>query len=109
MLVYLVGHLFFHVMGSVRRKKIGPRIFGPGDVRLGIFVGLIADYPQVLLAILHAILLGELTACIHLYIQLAVRHRHTPFTAIPYGPFLASSALLFMLLQHQVAQVLPTG
>jgi leader peptidase (prepilin peptidase)/N-methyltransferase len=105
-LSYLAGRLFVDVMGRVRGRRMGTRAFGLGDVRLGVFVGLIVGYPQVLLALLFAILPGGLTACIYLLVQHVVHHRHTPYTVIPYGPFLATAGLLVMLLQRQVAQVL---
>lgn len=108
-LIYLAGHLFVHVAGRVRGQKIDAKAFGLGDVRLGVFIGLIVGFPQVLTAILLAILLGGLTASVYWVVQRVLRRRYRPYTAIPYGPFFATAALVVMLLQPQVVQALPVG
>jgi leader peptidase (prepilin peptidase)/N-methyltransferase len=102
-LIYWGGRLFVRLAGRLRSQSIGSSAFGLGDVRLGVFVGLVVGYPGIYLAIFLAILLGGLTAFFSIVVRYVVHRRYTPYAAIPYGPFLATSALLIMMLQPQIA------
>lgn len=95
-LIYLIGKLFVKVMSKLQGKPIAETAFGLGDVRLGGFACLIVGVPQVFLAILLAVLLGGLAALLYWFVQAIVHRRYSPFTAIPYSPFLATGALITM-------------
>lgn len=95
-LVYLLGELFVKVMSKVRGKDINAVAFGFGDVRLGGFLGLVLGFPDVLTAILIAILLGGLFGLLYWFVQAVIMRRYSLFTAIPYGPFLVIGGMVLM-------------
>jgi leader peptidase (prepilin peptidase)/N-methyltransferase len=95
-LVYLLGALFVRVMSKIRGKQIHAVAFGFGDVRLGGFIGLVLGFPDVLRAILYAILLGGLGGILYWFVSAVILRRYSLFTAIPYGPFLILGAMFVL-------------
>jgi leader peptidase (prepilin peptidase)/N-methyltransferase len=95
-LVYLLGILFVKGMSRARGKEINAVAFGFGDVRLGGFMGLVLGFPQVLNALLIAILLGGVAGLLYWSVCALVLRRYHLFTAIPYGPFLVAGTFLVM-------------
>jgi leader peptidase (prepilin peptidase)/N-methyltransferase len=92
-LVYYLGELFVRVVSKARGKDINTPAFGFGDVRLGGFIGLVLGFPYVLHALFYAILLGGLVGMIYWLIRAVILRDYSPFTAIPYGPFLVAGAM----------------
>ncbi len=97
LLIYWGGELFVRVLSKARGKPVNAVAFGFGDVRLGGFIGLVLGFPDVLTALLVAILLGGLGGLLYWFVQAVIRRRYSLFTAIPYGPFLIIGAMLVML------------
>jgi prepilin signal peptidase PulO-like enzyme (type II secretory pathway) len=97
-LIFLLGELFVKVMSKVRGRPLHAVAFGFGDVRLGLFIGLILGFPQVLTALFFAILLGGLAGLVYWFVQAVIRRRYSLFTPIPYGPFLVIGAMLVMFI-----------
>ena len=101
-LVYLGGRLFARLAS---RKWNMPRCvtaFGKGDVYLMTVGGLIAGYPDVLIAMSLAILLGGIGALFYI----AAKHAqggYQPFSALPYGPYILISIYVVMLLPGEVS------
>ncbi|MGD9046719.1 MAG: prepilin peptidase [Anaerolineae bacterium] len=95
-LIYLLGELFVKVMSRIRGKQIHAVAFGFGDVRLGGFIGLVLGFPDVLAALLVAILLGGLGGILYWFVSAVLLRRYSLFTAIPYGPFLVLGAMYIM-------------
>ncbi len=95
-LVYLLGELFVKALSKIRGKPIHAVAFGFGDVRLGCFIGLVLGFPDVLNAILIAILLGGVTGLVYWFVRAIILRRYSLFTAIPYGPFLVIGAMVVM-------------
>jgi len=96
-LIYWGGELFVRVLSKIRGKPINAVAFGFGDVRLGGFIGLVLGFPDVLTALLLAILLGGLGGLLFWFVRAVILRRYSLFTAIPYGPFLVLGAMLVML------------
>jgi len=97
LLIYWGGELFVRVLSKIRGKPINAVAFGFGDVRLGGFIGLVLGFPDVLTALLVAILLGGLGGLLFWFVRAVILRRYSLFTAIPYGPFLVLGAMLVML------------
>jgi leader peptidase (prepilin peptidase)/N-methyltransferase len=95
-LIYLAGELFVKVVSRMRGKPIHAVAFGFGDVRLGVFMGLILGFPEVLTAIFAAVLLGGLAGVLYWFVRALILRRYSLFTAIPYGPFLVIGAMVVM-------------
>ncbi|MGI8551742.1 MAG: prepilin peptidase, partial [Dehalococcoidia bacterium] len=66
--------------------------FGLGDVKLAALIGLILGLPGVGTGLLLGVLLGGVGAAF-----LLLTHRAGLRTAIAYGPYLASGAIIEML------------
>lgn len=95
-LIYLAGEVFVKVVSRMRGKPIHAVAFGFGDVRLGLFIGLILGFPEVLTAIFVAVLLGGLAGVLYWFVRALILRRYSLFTAIPYGPFLIIGAMVMM-------------
>jgi leader peptidase (prepilin peptidase)/N-methyltransferase len=95
-LIYLAGKLFVRILSSRRGKPINAVAFGYGDVRLGLFIGLVVGFPDVLPAIFLALLLGGLAGILYWFVRAVILRDYSAFTAIPYGPYLATGAMLVM-------------
>jgi leader peptidase (prepilin peptidase)/N-methyltransferase len=95
-LVYLAGVLFVRIVSKARGRDLNTVAFGFGDVRLGLFIGLILGFPGVLHAIFLAVLLGGIAGLVYWFVNAVILRRYSLFTAIPYGPFLVIGALVMM-------------
>ncbi len=95
-LIYLAGELFIKVLSRMRGKPINAVAFGFGDVRLGGFIGLVLGFPDVFTAILLAILLGGVAGLLYWFVRAVILRNYSPFSAIPYGPFLVLGAVAIM-------------
>ncbi|MDD5037730.1 MAG: prepilin peptidase [Dehalococcoidales bacterium] len=71
---------------------IYPTGMGMGDIKLGAMVGLMTGYPLVILALLLSVISGGLIASILLIFKIKKRS-----DAIPFGPFLATAAMVTAL------------
>ena len=76
-----------------------PKGMGEGDVKLAIMVGLMTGFPKVFVALLLSILIGGLVAALLLILRL--RKRTEP---IPFGPFLATTAMVTLLWGERIYQ-----
>lgn len=94
--VYWAGQLFVKIVSKSRGKPIHAEAFGYGDVRLGLFIGLILGFPRVFTAIFFAVLLGGLTGILYWFVEAIIFRRYSLFTPIPYGPFLIIGAMAVM-------------
>ncbi len=74
-----------------------PSGMGAGDVKLALMIGLMTGVPQVFVAIILAILAGGLISI--LLLTLRVRKRRE---AIPFGPFLATGAMVGLLWGQEI-------
>jgi leader peptidase (prepilin peptidase)/N-methyltransferase len=95
-MIYLFGKLFVKVLSKRRGRDINAIAFGYGDVKLGVFIGLVLGFPDVFPALILAILLGGLAGLLYLFVKAVILRRYSLFTPIPYGPYLAVGAMLVM-------------
>jgi leader peptidase (prepilin peptidase)/N-methyltransferase len=96
LLMYWLGLLFVKVLSKMRGRPINAVAFGQGDVKLGVFIGLVLGFPDVLPAIFVAVLLGGIAGLLYWFVRAVVLRRYSLFTPIPYGPFLALGAMYVM-------------
>ncbi len=96
--VAVLGIYFFGVIFSrVRHINIPGGVFGQGDVKLATFMGIVTAFPNVINAILYAILLGGVGAILFIAYQLIVHRRLGLTAAIPYGPFFCIAGWVMMI------------
>jgi leader peptidase (prepilin peptidase)/N-methyltransferase len=82
LLLYGLGYLLYHT-----------EALGLGDVKLAMFIGLLVGYPSVIQALVLGGLIGAAVSLLLLGVGVASRR-----TFIPYGIFMASGAMLALLL-----------
>lgn len=95
-LVYWLGWAFGAAVTRLRGRPLAEVPFGGGDVNLAGFVGLAVGWPGVALALLIAVLSAGVGGLAYLMVML-IRRRYSPFSAIPYGPFLALGGLVILI------------
>ena len=65
------------------------RWLGSGDIRIGVFMGLLLGWPKMLLALVLSYIIGSIIS-----IFLLATKRATPKSAIPLGPFLVLGTVI---------------
>lgn len=108
-LVHLLGKLFVRIATRAEAKPTRPVAFGLGDVRLGGLAGLILGFPQVLLALLLAVLLGGVAALVCLLVQAIHLRRSARFAPMPYAPYLVAGTMVTMFFGSEIGRWLPKG
>jgi prepilin signal peptidase PulO-like enzyme (type II secretory pathway) len=94
--IFLLAELFTRLLQRWRGQALEEVAFGGGDVNLAALVGLAVGWPGVLLALVIAIFAGGIFSFVFIVFQL-VRRRYSPYSAVPYGPFLVIGALAIYL------------
>jgi len=89
----ILGWAFFRLAGWAfgRVMKNQPEGLGRGDAKLAAFIGAVLGLETLPRVLLTAAVLGSLAGLLAVWQRDGDR-----FTAIPYGPFLAGGALLFL-------------
>lgn len=87
-----IGGFFWGLIIITKGKGMGG-----GDVKLGAFIGLILGFPQSLLAIMSAFLLGAVFS-----IGLIILGKKHFGQSIPFGPFLVLGSLISLFWGNQI-------
>lgn len=97
--IYWLGILYvrFFARGKGHPVEEGDA-FGFGDVNLSGVIGLLLGWPGILAGLVLAILFAGAITIMFLVGALAAR-RYRPNLALPYGPFLAASAIYLLYLR----------
>lgn len=94
--LYYLGILFVRLSARLRGQTLEESEgIGFGDVNLSGVVGLLLGWPGILAGLLTAILLGGVVSLFYLLMMIIFRRYH-PALALPYGPFLAASAVILL-------------
>ncbi len=93
--LYYFGDLFARWLARRRGETLDEVALGFGDVNLAGVLGLLLGWPGIIAGLLFAILLGGAASLVYVIVMLLSRRYHT-FMAIPYGPFLAASAIYLL-------------
>ena len=98
--LYYSGFVYLRISRKLRGKESSEtEALGFGDVNLSGIIGLLLGWPGILLGLIIAILLAGLVSLLYLVYMLARRNYH-PDSALPYGPFLAASAVILLYLRN---------
>lgn len=96
--LYFFGMFFAWLISKRRGQPLPGPAFGFGDVTLSTFLGLIVGAPEIIFALVIAILAGFVFAAAYLFLRGLIYKQHEAFTAfLPYGPFLilGGAAMLY--------------
>ena len=92
-LLYFFGILFNRILGKIRNQEIDEVALGLGDVFVSGYLGFIMGWPHIAGMVIIAILLGGGFSLGYILVKL-ISKKYTPFSAIPYVPFLILAALV---------------
>ncbi len=93
--VYILGIVFAHGVGMLRRRRIGRTVFGFGDVWLVASCGLIVGWPNIGFALVLTAFMGAAGALVVIFGP--KRGRRGAF-AIPYAPYIVLGTALVLYL-----------
>lgn len=88
----VIGFAFFFAVFWLGGRVLGRGALGFGDVKLAAFVGLIAGFPQVFVALVVGLFAGGAISAL-----LLIARRANLRTAIPYGPFIVIGGFYAMV------------
>ncbi len=103
---YYFGTVFARFIAKRRGEVLEEEALGFGDVNLSGVLGLLLGWPQIVIGLFLAILLGAVVSLIYMLAMVAIR-RYRFFAAIPYGPFLITGAAVLIYLRDFLLAVLP--
>lgn len=95
--LYYFGILFIRLLSKARKQEIDEVALGFGDVILGGVLGLMVGWPQIIGAIISAILIAGLVSALMIIGNMLLR-RYKALAAIPYAPFLIIGAAIFIFI-----------
>jgi leader peptidase (prepilin peptidase)/N-methyltransferase len=83
------GGIFFlfFAFGLVLSQRV--TVFGFGDVKMALLVGLVTGYPLALVSFYACVLIGALVSLALMFLRIRVRRQ-----AIPYGPYIAAGGIV---------------
>lgn len=93
--LYYLGSVIIRLLARLRGETYSEEALGFGDVNLSGVLGLLLGWPGIIIGLILTILLAGAVSFIYFIILVAVR-RYRPNVAIPYGPFLVSSAVALL-------------
>ena len=97
-IMFLLYYFGIIVMGWVSKRRgyvSEEEALGFGDVNLGGVIGLILGWPGIVIGLILAVILAGVFSFLFLLTKLLMK-QYQPDLAIPYGPFLAISALVLL-------------
>lgn len=97
-LAYLGGVVFARMLSRNRSQPLERSALGFGDVVLMAAVGLIVGFPSILLATTFSVFAGAAGAIAVVFARFMKTGGYQPFDKIPYGPFIAGSAITVLLI-----------
>lgn len=104
-ILYLGGILYVTVANQ-RGRRITEVAFGYGDVMLITVGGFILGPGALIFAMFITVFAGALGAVIYLVGRMLRSDGYSPFTALPYGPYIVLGVLTMMLFGSQVRYLL---
>lgn len=104
-LLFLFGGMFTKFLSRRRGEPIEEIALGFGDVILATVLGLMLGWPGIFVGILLAIILGGIVSLFYIVVMVILR-KYKAFEAIPYGPFLVTSAFLLLFAKEFLYKIM---
>ena len=103
LLLYALAGPFARGLAQAQGRQAPAVPFGFGDVKLGLFIGLVAGFPAVLPALFIGSLALGAAALVVLVIRLIAHGRQAFLSTIPFGPALVIGGLAGLLGGNDIA------
>jgi prepilin signal peptidase PulO-like enzyme (type II secretory pathway) len=91
--LYYFGIFFNKVLSKARNQEIDEVALGFGDVYVSTFLGFLIGWPNIISAIILAVLLSGAFSLLFVVVKLVLK-KYKAFSAIPYTPFLIMGAII---------------
>ena len=101
LILYYFGAVLMKWLAHRRGRVLDEEALGFGDVNLGGILGLLLGWPGILIGLMLTVLIAGIVSFIYLIFSLVMR-RYRFDLAIPYGPFLISSAVALLFFRDFV-------
>lgn len=101
LILYYFGAALMSWLARRRGRELDEEALGFGDVNLGGILGLLLGWPGILIGLILTVLIAGIVSFIYLIYSLVTR-RYRFDLAIPYGPFLISSAVALLFFRDFV-------
>jgi len=92
-ILYYFGILFNKVLSKARNQEVDEVALGFGDVYVSTFLGFLIGWPNIISAIVLAVLLSGAFSLLFVVVSLILK-KYKAFSAIPYTPFLILGAII---------------
>ncbi len=101
LILYYFGAMLMKWLARRRGQVLDEDALGFGDVNLSGVLGLLLGWPGILIGLMLTVLIAGIVSFVYLIFSLATR-RYRYDLAIPYGPFLISSAVALLFFRDFV-------
>ena len=92
-ILYYFGMFFNKIISKARNQSIDEVALGFGDVYVTTFLGFLIGWPNIVSAIIAAILISGVFSLLYILFKLFTK-QYKAFSAIPYTPFLIIGAII---------------
>jgi prepilin signal peptidase PulO-like enzyme (type II secretory pathway) len=99
LVLYYLGEGFIRLLARWRGETVDEVALGFGDVNLSGVLGLILGWPGIALGLIIAVFLGGAYSLVYMLFAI-LTGRYRSFAAIPYGPFLVTSAVILIYFRN---------
>jgi leader peptidase (prepilin peptidase)/N-methyltransferase len=103
--LYMLGVLLIKAIDRLRGRPVNDVALGFGDVNLSGVLGLMLGWPQILVGLVFAVLIGGAISLIYILVKIISR-QYQAFMALPYGPFLVTGAAIIIYFRDTVLRLL---
>ena len=103
--IYCGGLLYVRIKSRRQGYALEVIAFGKGDVYLMTVCGLIVGFPDVILAMLLALLLGGVAALFYIAAKRTSPSGYEPLSVIPYGPAILAATYITWLFGNEIARL----
>lgn len=100
-LLYMLGVLLIKLISKVRKQPVNDVALGFGDVNLSGGLGLMLGWPQIIIGLVIAVLIGGVVSLFYIILKIFIR-QYQAFMALPYGPFLVVGAVIIIYFRDAV-------
>lgn len=96
LVLYSLGGVFARWLARRRGQEFDDVALGFGDVNLAGVIGLLMGWPAISLGLILGVFVGGLVSFLYILYMLIITRRYSPFSTLPYGPFLIFGAIALL-------------
>jgi leader peptidase (prepilin peptidase)/N-methyltransferase len=94
-MIYYLGVVYIKIVSRKRGRSTSEVALGFGDVNLALVCGLFLGWPEIVIGLLCAILMGGIVSALMILFMIITK-RYRPYFAIPYAPFIILGTIILL-------------